>query len=280
MTADPRQQDILRLLEKLPIPRHARLLDVGTGDGTLAVALAPRVASVVGTGLAFSTYPTDRAALEAARIRLVEAVLEHLPFADESFDVVLLAHVLEHCPNVGSALQEARRVLKPSGWLCVFVPPHESLVCGGHVSIGWHVGQLMYVLALNGFNVQQGHFAKRGYNVCGLVRKEPRPLPPLRYDKGDLRALSADGRFPVPIANLDPQDEVFFGDLDAVNWPWPELLQPKAAANGGWKTRLLRALVPPPVRPKLRSLLSRIARALSDETAFLRERINPRTLHR
>lgn len=35
-----------------------------------------------------------------------------------------------------------------------------------HISIGWNVGQLMYVLLLNGFDVAAGRFIEHGYNVC------------------------------------------------------------------------------------------------------------------
>lgn len=45
-----------------------------------------------------------------------------LPFASESFDGVLIYHVLEHLPDVETAVAEALRVLKPGGTLVFAVP--------------------------------------------------------------------------------------------------------------------------------------------------------------
>jgi SAM-dependent methyltransferase len=54
-------------------------------------------------------------------IRLVADVTA-LPCADASIDGILLDAVLEHVPDVGGALGEVRRVLKPGGRLYVTVP--------------------------------------------------------------------------------------------------------------------------------------------------------------
>jgi SAM-dependent methyltransferase len=114
-----------------------------------------------------------------------------MPFPEKSFDAVVLSHVLEHCADVGRALGHVRRVLKEKGLLLVFVPPVEDIVCAGHVSVGWNVGQLMYVLALNGFDVSRGNFIEYGYNVCGFVmgilstpdRARRRPSGQLRWER-------------------------------------------------------------------------------------------------
>jgi SAM-dependent methyltransferase len=72
-----------------------------------------------------------------------------LPFADESFDRVIAAEVLEHIPADGVALTELARVLKPGGTMAVTVPAwlaervcwawtdeyHAPHVEGGHIRI-------------------------------------------------------------------------------------------------------------------------------------------------
>ena len=50
------------------------------------------------------------------------ATLESLPFADRSFSVVVMKHVLEHTRHPEAALREARRVLKQGGALFIAVP--------------------------------------------------------------------------------------------------------------------------------------------------------------
>jgi SAM-dependent methyltransferase len=52
----------------------------------------------------------------------VEADLTALPFADDSFDVAIVSHVLEHVPDDGKALTELRRVLAGGGLLVMQHP--------------------------------------------------------------------------------------------------------------------------------------------------------------
>lgn len=52
----------------------------------------------------------------------VKADICDLPFADNSFDVILCNHVLEHIPNDTKAMQELYRVMKPGGWGIVQIP--------------------------------------------------------------------------------------------------------------------------------------------------------------
>lgn len=52
----------------------------------------------------------------------VKADICNLPFEDDSFDVILCNHVLEHIPNDTKAIQELYRVMKPSGWGIFQIP--------------------------------------------------------------------------------------------------------------------------------------------------------------
>jgi SAM-dependent methyltransferase len=52
----------------------------------------------------------------------VKMDIQHMPFADNSFDVVLCNHVLEHVPNDRQALKEIHRVLVPGGYAVLQVP--------------------------------------------------------------------------------------------------------------------------------------------------------------
>ncbi len=52
----------------------------------------------------------------------VKADICNLPFADNSFDVILCNHVLEHIPDDKKAMQELFRVLRPKGWGIFQIP--------------------------------------------------------------------------------------------------------------------------------------------------------------
>jgi len=56
----------------------------------------------------------------------VKADICNLPFPDNSFDVILCNHVLEHIPDDTKALQELYRVMKPNGWGIFQVPQQLS----------------------------------------------------------------------------------------------------------------------------------------------------------
>ncbi len=96
-----------------------RALDAGTGTGTLALALAPLVRSVVGLDLVPEMLERARAAEGAAAVQFVEGDLAALPFPDESFDLVGTARTLHHVPWPDIAISELSRVTRFGGRLLV-----------------------------------------------------------------------------------------------------------------------------------------------------------------
>jgi ubiquinone/menaquinone biosynthesis C-methylase UbiE len=101
----------------------ARLLDVGTGPGTIPLDLKRRVPGLGITGLDIDPGMLQRAGKHRARagvsMHLVAGDARRLPFADSSFDVVSMFFALHHVDNPGAFIAEADRVLKEGGHLLV-----------------------------------------------------------------------------------------------------------------------------------------------------------------
>ena len=91
-------------------------LDVATGTGNTAFALAPVVRGVVGVDL--TREMLDQARRLAAERGIVNAEwvigdAERLPFRDNTFDLYTVRAAPHHFPNVDVFMSEALRVLKP-----------------------------------------------------------------------------------------------------------------------------------------------------------------------
>jgi SAM-dependent methyltransferase len=95
-----------------------RILDMGCGVGAFVRRLGEYSDEVYGTDI-----DRERVAEGTEEVpNLGLAVCEQLPFADDTFDVIILHEVLEHVTDDQQTLREARRVLAPDGKVVVFCP--------------------------------------------------------------------------------------------------------------------------------------------------------------
>ncbi|MEI7554168.1 class I SAM-dependent methyltransferase [Candidatus Chlorohelix sp.] len=100
---------------------HLRFLDAGCGAGPALGYLQRLGFSVTGSDLVL--YPLLEARKRAPQARLVVANLEHgLPFASNSFNVVLVSEVVEHLHNPAKLLSDCYQALLPGGCLIVTTP--------------------------------------------------------------------------------------------------------------------------------------------------------------
>ena len=86
------------------------VLDIGTGTGLFAEAFCKLPLYVVGIDPNRSLLGSAREYVPGAAF--LEAKAENIPFANDSFDLVILAHVLHEADMPVVALQEARRVVR------------------------------------------------------------------------------------------------------------------------------------------------------------------------
>jgi ubiquinone/menaquinone biosynthesis C-methylase UbiE len=123
-------EEVVKLAQPTPTDRA---LDIATGAGHTALAIAPHVAEVV----AFDLTPqmleeTARNARERSITNLLtqQGAAEDLPFPDDSFEIVTVRTAPHHFADIKKAVNEMARVVKVGGRVVVVdttVPEDESL---------------------------------------------------------------------------------------------------------------------------------------------------------
>jgi 2-polyprenyl-3-methyl-5-hydroxy-6-metoxy-1,4-benzoquinol methylase len=123
-------------------PKRGKLLEVGAGFGFLLQAFKEDGWSVLGVepNRAGAVY-----AKEKFDIEILPAILEESGLPAETFDVVLMLHVIEHVPSPLDTLRTIHNVLKPGGMLVMETPRYDTLTfkllgkrersvsCDGHI---------------------------------------------------------------------------------------------------------------------------------------------------
>ena len=119
----------LLAVAELPPGEGRRLLDVGCGSGAFLSGMRRRGWDVVGV-------EPDLVAADAARrsgLDVRDGMLTDAAFADDSFDAIVLSHVIEHVHDPIGLLRECHRVLRPGGTLVIMTP---NLTSVGHRRFG------------------------------------------------------------------------------------------------------------------------------------------------
>jgi ubiquinone/menaquinone biosynthesis C-methylase UbiE len=103
-----------------------RVLDVGCGTGNYAAALTSATGCLV-SGVDPSQRMLDWARGAAPWEFLEQSNAESLPFANDSFDVVLSTDVIHHIRDRDAYFREAARLLRPAGLIVTVTDSHDNI---------------------------------------------------------------------------------------------------------------------------------------------------------
>jgi ubiquinone/menaquinone biosynthesis C-methylase UbiE len=119
------------MLKDVPVSPDAVALDIATGTGEFARALAPRVATVIGLDATDAMMEQGQKFIEQAGIENIsfqKGVVEDLPFEDETFDIVSSRYSFHHFADPKPVISEMARVCRMGGHVIIvdIIVPDES----------------------------------------------------------------------------------------------------------------------------------------------------------
>lgn len=161
------------ILENLNIKRGSKILDLGTGNGFLAFAMAARnpYTQIIGLDILDETLKRNRAKareLELFNLNFFSYDGITFPFEENSFDVIVCRYSLHHFPDLENTFQEIGRALKIGGQLfisdpspndndsCRFIDEYMQMKQDGHIKFYTHdelnqIGQDFYLIENSSF---------------------------------------------------------------------------------------------------------------------------------
>lgn len=196
--------DLAILTEWLQLKPDSVVLDIATGGGHTAKALAPHAAHIFATDLTVEMLAAAKRHLNqsADNIFYVAADAENLPFLPDTFDAVTCRIAAHHFPNPEAFVQEVVRVLKPGGQFILidniapednvldsFVNRLESLRDHSHVR-SYTVSEWKKWLGESGVSVVKEEIRKKTLGYPEWVRRTT--SSPEQIQEVDAHLLSAD----------------------------------------------------------------------------------------
>ena len=100
-----------------PLVRHKTVLELATGTGLIAKHIVNAAAHIEATDASPEMIAEAKRDTRSAKLRFSVQDMFRLPYADQSFDVVIVSNALHIVPQPEKALQEIKRVLKDDGTL-------------------------------------------------------------------------------------------------------------------------------------------------------------------
>ncbi|HAV42601.1 TPA: hypothetical protein DCX15_01090 [bacterium] len=144
---------------------EAKILDVGCGRGYLLRAL-----NLLGARNLYGVEPDPDAAKLASRFGVIKvSTFLNAQLKDNSFDIVIFKHSLEHIPNIEKAIEKTKRILRHDGMVVVILPNSNS----------WE--RRIFGKYWRGFDVPRHIYTFNPFNLDLLLRNNGFRIKEMRY---------------------------------------------------------------------------------------------------
>ena len=158
-----------------PIVRHKTVLELATGTGLIAKHIVNAAAHIEATDASAEMILEAKRDNQSAKLHFSVQDMFRLPYADKSFDVVIVSNALHIIPQPEKALAEIRRVLKNDGVLIAPTFTHGNSTLRGRLKLffmklvgfplnsRWSSADYLAFLRQNGWTVRKSAVLKASF---------------------------------------------------------------------------------------------------------------------
>ena len=158
-----------------PVVRHKQVLELATGTGLIAKHIVRSADHIEATDASQETIEQAKQGVKSTKLYFSVQDMFHLPYADQSFDVVIVVNALHIVPELEKALSEIRRVLKDDGVLVAPTFTHADnsflgkvkaffmKLAGFPLHSKWTSHEYLAFLRENGWTVQKSTVLKASF---------------------------------------------------------------------------------------------------------------------
>ena len=158
-----------------PVVRHKQVLELATGTGLIAKHIVRSADYIEATDASQEMIEQAKQGVKSTKLYFSVQDMFHLPYADQSFDVVIVVNALHIVPEPEKALSEIRRVLKDDGVLVAPTFTHADNAFFGNVKAffmklagfplhsKWTSPEYLAFLRENGWTVQKSAVLKASF---------------------------------------------------------------------------------------------------------------------
>ncbi len=158
-----------------PVVRHKQVLELATGTGLIAKHIVRSADHIEATDASQEMIEQAKQGVKSTKLYFSVQDMFHLPYADQSFDVIIVSNALHIVPEPERALAEIRRVLKEDGILIAPTFTHAGNDFRGKVKAAfmklagfplhskWTSHEYLAFLRENGWTVQKSTVLKASF---------------------------------------------------------------------------------------------------------------------